>query len=374
MTQRDYYEILEVERSASEDEIKRAYRKLALRYHPDRNPDNPEAELKFKEAAEAYEILRDADKRSRYDRFGHAGVSGNGFGQAGFSSNEDIFAHFSDIFGDLFGFGRMGGQRGPRPQSGADLRYNLTISFRQAAKGDEVTLKIPRHATCEVCAGSGAAPGSSPETCRHCGGTGQVRHSQGFFQVAMPCPSCRGEGRIITNPCAKCLGQGIVEVVRELSVKIPPGVDSGNRLRLRGEGESGLYGGPPGDLFVVLDVEEDKVFRREGQDLVVAAELTFPQAALGHKIDVPTLDDPVQVDIPKGTQNGEVFRLPGQGLVYPGQRRRGNLLVEVRVLTPRHLNARQEELLREFARLEEEKPLAKAKKMFKKVGKAMGLD
>jgi molecular chaperone DnaJ len=374
MSQRDYYEVLGVGRDAAEDEIKRQYRKLALQYHPDRNPDNPEAEQKFKEAAEAYDVLRDADKRARYDRFGHAGLNGNGGGH-GFANAEDVFAHFSDIFGDLFGFATGSSRmRGPRPQAGADLRYNLSISFRQAAKGDEVTLRLPKKAACDECGGSGAAPGTRPETCRHCGGSGQIRQSQGFFQIAVPCPVCRGEGQVIPTPCPKCKGAGILQQVRELSVRIPAGVDTGNRLRLRGEGEPGLHGGPPGDLYVVVNVEQDKTFRRQGQDLVITHEISFVQAALGDRIEVPTLDDPVTLEIPRGTQGGEVFRLTDQGLPYLGHHQKGDLLVEVRVLTPTSLSKKQEELLREFAKLEEGKPFEKVKKVARKIGKAMGME
>lgn len=376
MSQRDFYEVLGVSRSASEDEIKRAYRKLALQFHPDRNPDDKAAEEKFKEAAEAYDVLRDEEKRARYDRFGHAGVgNGNGYGQ-GFSSTEDIFAHFSDIFGDLFGFaGAAGGRsRGPRAQAGSDLRYNLNISFRQAAKGDEVTLRLPRRVPCSECEGSGAAPGTKPETCRHCNGAGQIRQTQGFFQIAMPCPVCRGEGQVIATPCPKCKGSGEQQEIKELQVRIPAGVDSGNRLRLRGEGEPGVHGGPPGDLYVVITVEEDKVFRRQGQDLIIKHEISFVQAALGDRVEVPSLDEPMTLEIPAGTQSGEVFRLVDKGLPYLGHGHMGDLLVEIKVVTPTSLTKKQEELLREFARLDEEKPLAKVKKMARKIGKAMGMD
>jgi molecular chaperone DnaJ len=375
MSQRDYYEVLGVSRDAADDEINRAYRKKAMEFHPDRNPDNPEAEAKFKEAAEAYDVLRDAEKRARYDRFGHAGVNGNGYGGGGgFSSTEDIFAHFGDIFGDLFGFAGMGGARGPRPQAGSDLRYNLNISFRQAARGDEVTLRIPKNVTCPDCSGSGAAPGTQPETCPQCGGSGQVVRQQGFFQMAMPCSACRGEGRIVRNPCPRCRGAGQVQDIRELSVRIPAGVDTGNRLRLRGEGEPGVHGGPPGDLYVVIRVDDDKTFRRQGQDLVVRKEISFVQAILGDKVEVPTLDDPVTVDIPRGTQSGEVFRIAGKGLPHLGSSQTGALLVEVTVRIPSSVNDEQEKLLREFERLEENRPLRKVKNMFKKAGKAMGMD
>ena len=371
-TKRDYYEVLEVERSASGDDIKRAYRQMALKYHPDRNPDNADAEQKFKEAAEAYDVLRDPEKRARYDKFGHEGVSGNGYGP--FANNEDIFAHFSDIFGDLFGFSMGGRSRGSRAQAGANLRYNLNISLRQAAKGDEISLKVPKKVTCPVCEGSGAADGSAPDMCKQCGGRGQVLHSQGFFQISMPCPSCNGEGKVIKNPCPRCKGATVVQETRELSVRIPPGVDTGNRLRLRGEGEPGLHGGPPGDLYVVLHVENDPVFQREGANLVLSQEISMIQAALGDSIEVPGLDGPLKMDIPKGTQSGEVFRLPGAGLPIVNSNRVGDLLVAIKVLTPTSLSSKQEDLLRQFAAAEQEKPAAKAKKIFKKVGKAMGLD
>lgn len=372
-TKRDYYEVLEVERTASEEEIKRAYRQMALKYHPDRNPDDDDAEQKFKEAAEAYDVLRDAEKRTRYDKFGHEGVSGNGSGP--FASNEDIFAHFSDIFGDLFGFSMGGGRaRGNRAQAGANLRYNLNISLRQAAKGDEVTLKVPKKVTCPICEGSGAADGSAPETCPQCGGRGQMLHSQGFFQISMPCPSCNGEGRIIKHPCPRCKGATVIQDTRELSVRIPPGVDTGNRLRLRGEGEPGVHGGPPGDLYVVLQVDDDPVFQRDGAHLLLTREISMVQAALGDTIEVPGLDAPLKMEIPKGTQGGEVFRLSGGGLPVVNSSRVGDLLVEVKVLTPTSLSSKQEELLRQFVKAGEEKPSAKAKKMIKKVGKAIGLD
>ncbi|WP_462326868.1 molecular chaperone DnaJ [Desulfobaculum sp.] len=375
MSQRDYYEVLGVSRDAGEDEIKKAYRKLAFQYHPDRNPDDAEAETKFKEAAEAYEVLKDADKRATYDRFGHAGMNGSGFG-GGFSNSEDIFSSFSDIFGDLFGFGGGGGGRGPRPTAGADLRYNLTISFRQAAKGDEVTLTIPKQVHCPECNGTGAEPGTSPETCQQCGGSGQVVQSQGFFRVSVPCPVCHGRGQVIRSLCPRCKGDGTVPETRELSVRIPAGVDSGSRLRLRGEGEPGEYGGPHGDLYVVIYVEEDEVFERQGQNLIYRLEIDFTQAALGETVEVPTLDDPTTLHIPAGTQSGKVLRLRDLGLPHIGRQPQGDLLVEVNVKTPQDLTKEQEELLREFARLEEEKqgkPLNRAKQFFKKaVGKAMG--
>lgn len=372
MSKRCYYEVLEVTRESQEGEIKRAYRKKAMEFHPDRNPGNAEAEEKFKEAAEAYDVLRDPEKRSRYDRFGHEGVNGMNGGFGGFQSSEDIFGAFGDIFGDIFGFG--GGGRGAnRMQAGSDLRYNLTVSFRDAAKGTEVELNIPVTDTCDTCDGSGAAPGTSPETCAHCGGRGAVEQTQGFFRISVPCPACNGRGKVVKDPCPGCHGGGYVRKQKDLNVRIPAGVDNGSRLRLRGEGEAGMNGGPHGDLYVVITVEPDKVFKRQGQDLVLSTEITFVQAALGYKLEVPTLDEPIEMDIPKGTQSGEVFQLRGLGLPYLGSSHKGDLLVEVKVKTPTSLNSRQEELLREFEALDEEKPMKKVKKLFKKAkDKVMG--
>lgn len=348
MVQRDYYEVLGVSRDASEDEIKRAYRKLAFQNHPDRNPGNAEVEQRFREASEAYEVLRDPEKRARYDQFGHAGTDGD---FPGFGSVEDIFAHFGDMFGFTMGSSRRGG---PRPEPGADLRYNMKISFAQAARGDEITLTVPRHVPCDDCHGSGAAPGSSRETCRKCGGSGQVHNSQGFFQFVVPCPNCHGEGYVIPRPCPRCRGRGTVQKNREISVHIPAGVDTGMRLRLTGEGEAGSNGGPNGDLYVFIEVEEDHTFNRQGQDLVIRRKISFVQAALGCTLEVPGLNGPLELKIARGTQSGAVLRLPGQGLPYVRQNRTGDLLVEIIVVTPTNLSSRQEELLREFASCDED--------------------
>jgi len=371
MAKRDYYEVLGVGREASQDEIKSAYRKLAFKFHPDRNQDDPEAESKFKEAAEAYEILGHAEKRQTYDRFGHEAMNGNGF--SGFSSNEDIFGAFSDIFGEVFGFASGGRGGANRPRPGADLRYNLTISFRDAAKGAEVDIRIPVEQTCDTCKGSGSAPGSSPETCSQCGGSGTMHQAQGFFRIQVTCPQCRGAGQIIKDPCDTCMGRGSVIKDKDLKVRIPAGVDTNSRLRLRGEGEAGINGGPSGDLYVVIHVEQDKVFGRQGQNLILSREISFVEAALGHRLEVPTLDDPVNLDIPKGTQSGEIFRLRGLGLPHLGSAHSGDLLVEVTVKTPTHLNSKQEELLKEFAEIEANKLSTKAKGFFKKAkDKVMG--
>lgn len=374
MSKRDYYDVLGVDRGASQDEIKSSYRKLAFKYHPDRNQDDPDAESKFKEAAEAYEILGNDEKRQTYDRFGHEGVSGNGF--SGFSSNEDIFGAFSDIFGEVFGFSAAGGRASNRPRAGSDLRYNLEISFREAAKGAEVGIQIPVEATCETCDGSGAAPGTTPETCAQCGGTGNIQQSQGFFRISAPCPQCRGAGKIISDPCDDCLGRGRVIKDKDLNVRIPAGVDNNSRLRLRGEGEAGINGGPPGDLYVVIRVTPDDVFERQGQNLIISREISMVEASIGHRLEVPTLDDPVNLDIPGGTQSGEVFRLRGLGMPHLGSAHNGDLLVEIKVKTPTRLTDRQKELLKEFAEIEaveSGKLKNKAKDFFKKAkDKVMG--
>lgn len=372
MSQKDYYEILEVSKTASAEEIKKAYRKIAFDNHPDRNPGNAEAEAKFKDAAAAYDVLRDEQKRAHYDRYGHADMGG-GFG--GFS-NEDIFSQFGDIFGDLFGFGGRR-QSGPRPMQGDDLRFNLEVDFRQAYKGDDIKFSIPRNMKCEECDGTGAAKGTSRETCSTCNGAGQVFRRQGPFQFAAPCHTCSGRGYIIPKPCTKCRGTGLVEESRELTVHIPAGVFDGARLRLRGEGEAGTNGGPNGDLYVVLHVGNDKVFEREGQDLLYTLNLTFPKAALGARISIPTLDEDIDFDVPKGTQSGTVFRLPQKGFPYPGEKRVGDMQVRVIVKTPKDLSAEQIELLEIFEAFTEKKEAkisSKLKREMKKMGKVIGLN
>lgn len=366
MSKRDYYEVLGVEKTASFEEIKKAYRKLAFENHPDRNPGDKEAEARFKEAAEAYDVLRDDEKRAHYDRFGHSDF-GQGFG--GFT-NEDIFSQFGDIFENIFGFG--GGRSANRPTVGDDLRYNLKITFRQAAKGDDVRLTIPRTANCPDCKGTGAAEGSKPETCPQCGGKGQVFVQQGPFRFASTCPKCQGKGTIISKPCPRCKGDGHIQEKRELTVHIPAGVYDGARLRLRGEGEAGRNGGPNGDLYVVIHIEADKVFDRDGQNLIYSTKIPFTKAALGAKIKVPTLDEEIEFEVPKGTQSGAVYQVKGKGLPYPGEKRTGDLLIEVIVETPSNLTEEQKELLQALDSLFDKHEAKLSSKIKKKIKDIIG--
>ena len=343
MSKRDYYEVLGVQKNANDQQIKSAYRKLALQYHPDRNQGNKAAEEKFKEAAEAYAILADAEKRTRYDRFGHAGVSsqaGAGFDPSTFAGFEDIFG---GIFGDFFGGGRRGG-----PERGSDLRYDLEITFEESAKGVETTIKVPRLETCESCRGSGSAPGSTPTTCPQCQGRGEQRFQQGFFTVARTCSRCRGTGRVITKPCPTCKGDGRVQQERKLTVKIPPGIAHGQRLRLHGEGEGGTAGGPAGDLYVFVEVAEHAFFRRDGNDLAVEIPLNFTTLALGGSVDVPTLDENESFKIPEGTQSGTTFRLRGKGMPDVSGRGRGDLYFTVQAVTPKKLTKEQRAALEQL--------------------------
>jgi len=351
VSKRDYYEILGVARNATDVQIKSAYRKLALQYHPDRNPGDAAAEERFKEAAEAYAVISDTEKRSLYDRFGHAGVSGASAG--GFDPN--AFAGFEDIFGnlgDLFGFGDMFGGRRRRggPQRGADLRYDLEISFEESARGAETTIQIPRQENCETCHGSGAAPGSSPSQCPQCRGQGQVRFQQGFFTVARTCPQCRGAGKIVTNPCKTCRGAGRVTHERKITVKIPAGIATGQQLRLQGEGESGAAGGPAGHLYVVVHVQEHEFFRRDGNNLFCEIPVNFTTVALGGEIQVPTLDGNETVKVPEGTQTGTTLRLKNKGMPDVNGRGRGDLFATVQVQTPRKLTKEQRKLIEELAK------------------------
>lgn len=368
MAKRDYYEILGVERAAGEKEIKSAYRKLAQKYHPDRNPGDKEAEESFKEAAEAYAILSDADKRARYDRFGHQGVSGAGAG--GFDPT--IFADFSDILGDFFGLGG-GGRRPGGMTRGADLRYDLTLTFEEAAFGTETTLRIPRLEVCPECSGSGSADGKAPTTCSACGGRGQVRFTQGFFTVARTCPQCRGEGRVVTDPCKECKGEGRVERERSISVKIPAGVDTGARLRLAGEGEHGRSGGPPGDLYVVVQVRPHLRFRRDGSTVLSRVTISYPQAVLGANIEVDTLHGVAPLEIPAGTPHGRDFRLRSQGIDRLSGGGRGDhvVTVEVEVPNPRNLSDEEVTLLRRLAEISGQ-PVKEERGVFDKVKNLFG--
>jgi molecular chaperone DnaJ len=346
MSKRDYYDVLGLSKNASDEEIKKAYRKLAMKHHPDRNPDDKSAEEKFKECKLAYEILSDADKRSTYDQFGHAGIDqqgGAGFSGGGFSDA------FGDIFGDIFGGG--GGQRRDRVYRGADMRYNLEIGLEEAARGTETKIRIPTQETCDTCKGSGAKPGTEPTTCTTCGGHGQVRIQQGFFSVQQACPRCSGTGKMISSPCATCHGEGRVKKHKTLSVKIPSGVDSGDRIRLAGEGEAGANGGPAGDLYVVIHLKEHPVFKRDGGDLHCEMPISFASAALGGEVDIPTLDGHAKIKIPTETQSGQVFRLRGKGIKGVRSHAPGDLMCHMIVETPVNLSERQRELLREFESL-----------------------
>ena len=343
MAKRDYYDILGVSREADEKEIKRAYRKLAMKYHPDRNPDDEDADHKFKEASEAYEILSDSSKRAAYDQFGHAGVDGSaggGFGGGGGASFSDIFG---DVFGDIFG-----GGRGGRNTRGADLRYTLELDLEEAVKGKTVQIRIPGHTECNTCDGSGAEKGSRPEACGTCNGMGQVRMQQGFFTVQQACPTCRGSGKIIKNPCKKCHGAGRIQEEKTLSVKVPPGVDTGDRIRLSGEGEMGVEGGPSGDLYVQVAVREHSIFTRDGRNLYCEVPISIVDASLGGELEVPTLDGRVKLKIPPETQTGKLFRLRNKGVSPVRGGPSGDLLCRVVVETPVNLTKRQKELLEEF--------------------------
>jgi molecular chaperone DnaJ len=362
---RDFYEVLGVERGASDEDLKKAYRKLALKFHPDRNPDDPTAEHKFKEATEAYQVLSDPDKRRVYDQYGPEGL--RGFGGTQGVDPRDIFASIfgqsglSDLFAGMFG----GGHAGPR--QGAHLRVGLHVTLKEAFIGVERTIELRRHEPCDECAGSGARKGTSPERCGTCGGRGRVQRSQGFFMMQTACPACRGAGQVIKDPCKRCRGAGVREKKVELSVRIPAGVASGNQLRLAGEGEPGTPGAPRGDLFVVVEVEDHPLFERDGDDLLCEVPISFTQAALGARIDVPTLSGAAELDVPAGTQGGDVFRLRGQGMPSAYGHGHGHLLIRVAVEIPKKLTARQKEILAEFARDEAEGSTPRRKSFLDKV-------
>jgi molecular chaperone DnaJ len=349
MTKKDYYEILGVGKTASDEELKKNYRKIAMQCHPDKNPGDKKAEDRFKEAAEAYEVLSDRQKREIYDTYGHAGLSNTGF--KGFSGFDDVFSHFSDIFEEAFGFGNTRGRSRSHARAGADLRYDLKISFLDAAFGLTTTIDLEKLATCHDCRGTGAAPGTSPETCRTCQGRGQVVQSSGFFTISSTCPHCGGHGKVISQPCESCQGRGKKIVKKNVQLKIPAGVDTGSRLRLQGEGEAGDHGGPSGDLYVFLDVAEHDFFVRSNNDIHCRVPISFVQAALGTIIEIPTLEEKEKLKIPKGTQNGRAFRLKGKGIPHLRGYGRGDQIIEIFVQTPTELNKKQEELLREFEKL-----------------------
>lgn len=354
MSKRDYYEVLGVSKEASDREIASAYRKLAVKFHPDSNPGDEDATVRFKEAAEAYEVLSDSSKRQRYDRYGHAGVDGAG---NGFGSAEDIMDAFSDIFGggifeNFFG-GGGGRQGGKRVRKGSDVRVDMTLTLEEAATGVDRTIEIPRSEECETCEGSGAKPGTRPSMCGTCGGLGQVVQSHGILRVQTTCPECRGEGKRIDDPCSDCRGQGFIKKNVEIDVSIPAGVDDGTRVRITGQGEPSPDGGPPGHCYCFVSVKKHEIFEREGDHLILRMPISYTQAALGATIEIPTLDGPDELKIAAGTQPGEVFRLRGQGMTDPHSGRKGDLHVQLNIETPKKLSKRQEELLRELAELEE---------------------
>jgi len=343
---KDYYGLLGVARDATEADLKKAFRQLALKYHPDRNPEDKESEEKFKEINEAYSCLSDPEKRANYDRFGTAEGAGPGFSPFG--------TGFGDVFEDIFGdfFGTFSGQRRPRPAKGNDLRYDLTISLMEAAFGVEKSLQIPKWEHCSECHGTGSAPGKGPVACTQCKGSGQIHIQQGFFSISKTCGKCNGSGRIITDPCKTCKGQGSLRKSKDISLKIPAGVDVGSRLRVAGEGDPGVHGGPPGDLFIMLNIEEHPFFRRDGTEIICEVPLSFPQASLGAEIEVPTLDGTSKLKIPAGTQSGKTFHLKGKGVQKVGGNVRGDQIVIVYIDVPKKLTPRQKELLEEFARIE----------------------
>lgn len=378
-SKRDYYEVLEVSKGASDDEIKKAYRKLAKKYHPDVNPNDKTAEAKFKEVNEAYEVLSDPQKKSRYDQFGHAGVDPNSFGGAGAGFGDFDFGGIGDIFESFFGgsgFGRSTRSRNG-PQKGADLKYSIEIKFEQAAFGIEKEITINKHEQCSSCRGSGAKAGTNPETCKHCNGTGQVQYKQstpfGQFVNVRTCDVCRGEGKIIVNPCPNCGGKGKVRKNKKISVNIPAGIDDGQTISLRGEGDPGARGGPPGDLFITVNVKPHPIFKRQGNDVVCEMPITFVQAALGAELEVPTLDGKVKYSMPEGTQTGSIFRLKGKGIPYLRGNGRGDQYVKVEIDVPKKLDEKQKAILKEFAEISGDEIYEHRKGFFDKMRDALGM-
>jgi molecular chaperone DnaJ len=349
----DYYEVLGVSRDASDQELKSAYRKQAMKYHPDRNQDDPAAEEKFKEASEAYQVLSDADKRAAYDRYGHAGLGGQGYGSGPFTGNVDISEIFGDLFGEMFSMGGTGTGRGAgrasRQQRGDDLRFDLTIDFEDAIFGAETEVKIRRLEGCSTCKGSGSASGRGQTVCSHCKGAGQLRYQQGFFAVARTCAACSGTGSVIADPCPNCRGEGRATAEIKLNVKVPPGVEEGTRIRYAGEGDAGRAGGPKGDLYVILSIRPHDFYERHGQDLYCAIPISFPQAALGAEFEIEGIDGPVNIKIPEGTQSGRELRIRGRGVPYLNEKGHGDLIVKVIVQIPRKLSRAQRELVTKLA-------------------------
>ncbi len=362
IAKRDYYEILGVDRNAPDDELKASYRKLALKYHPDRNPADKTAEENFKEAAEAYEVLRDPQKRNIYDQLGHQGLEGTGF--SGFGGFEDIFSSFGDIFEDFFGFS-TGRRSRTRAQRGSDLRYDISLEFMEGVFGTETEIEIQKMEVCPTCKGSACEEGTYQETCSRCEGIGQVSQTQGFFTVRTTCPYCRGKGQTIPHPCSNCRGSGQIKLRKKVAVKIPGGVDSGSRLRLTGEGEPGINGGPPGDLYVFINVKPHEFFKRDDTNIICQIPISFVQAALGDKISIPTLNGKKTLDIPKGTQPGDLFRFRGEGIPSLRSRRRGDQIIQIMVKTPTNLTKKQESLLKEFKKLESGRLSNKLKNILK---------
>ncbi|HEX2917517.1 MAG TPA: molecular chaperone DnaJ [Edaphobacter sp.] len=373
MTKVDYYEVLSVSRDASDQELKTAYRKMAMQYHPDRNPGDQAAEDKFKECSEAYQVLSDPDKRAAYDRYGHAAFNGGGGGAGnpfggGFAGAQDLGDIFGDLFGEMFNMGGSSrGGRASRAQRGRDLRYDMTIEFEEAVFGVEREIKIRRNETCPDCQGSGAAKGKQPVTCSQCGGRGQQRFQQGFFSVARTCSACGGTGTQITDPCSTCYGETRVQAEHTILVKVPAGVEQDTRIRYQGEGEAGKFGGPTGDLYVVLNVKAHKFFERDGDDLHCVMPISFPQAALGTELEIQTLEGAESIRIPEGTQSGKEFRLRGKGVPHLNERGKGDLIVEIRVQTPSKLNKHQKDLLRQLGETMEIENTPTSRGIFDKV-------